>query len=328
MHNDSKILIYQTEDGLTRIDVRLVDETIWLTQTQMADLFQKDRSTIFEHIKNIYEEEELLREATCGKFPQVQLESGREVTRSVDCYNLDVIISVGYRVKSHQGTKFRIWATQRLREYFIKGFTIDDVRLAEGRTADNYFDELIERVRAIRTSELNIYHKVLDIYSTSIDYDPKLETSREFFATVQNKLHWAIHGHTAAEIIYERADGTKNNMGLTNHKNEIIKTKDVKTAKNYLSLEELKEFELLVDQYLSFAELQAFKKKPMSMKDWETKLDQFLTLNEREILQHAGRISKDIADKKAIQELEKYRTNQNIKKNIQNINYNSSCLKV
>jgi len=325
MHNDSKILIYQTEDGLTRIDVKLVDETIWLTQAQMAELFQRERSVITKHISNTFEEGELVKDAVCANFAHTAVDGK---IYQVDYYNLDVIISVGYRVKSHQGTKFRIWATQRLREYFIKGFTIDDVRLAEGRTADNYFDELIERVRAIRTSELNIYHKVLDIYSTSIDYDPKLETSREFFATVQNKLHWAIHGHTAAEIIYERADGTKNNMGLTNHKNEIIKTKDVKTAKNYLSLEELKEFELLVDQYLSFAELQAFKKKPMSMKDWETKLDQFLTLNEREILQHAGRISKDIADKKAIQELEKYRTNQDIKKNIQNINYNSSCLKV
>jgi hypothetical protein len=307
MTNNSEILFYQTDDGSTRIDVRLVDETVWLTQVQMADLFQKDKRTVSEHINNVFDEGEVRREATVRKFRTVQSEGGREVSRDLEYYNLDVIISVGYRVKSQRGTQFRQWATQRLREYIIKGFTLDDSRLASGRTADSYFDELITRVRAIRTSEYNLYRKVREIYATSYDYDSHSEVTQEFYATVQNKMHWAIHGHTAAEIIRKRADAKQPNMGLTSIKGKTIQAVDVTVAKNYLTKTELEMLELLVDQYLSFAELQAMNRRPMYMKDWKEKLDGFLTLNDREILKNAGSISKQVADEHALTEFKKFR---------------------
>jgi len=303
----SEILIYQTEDGLTRIDVRLVDETVWLTQTQMAELFQKDKRTISEHIGNIFEDKELEENSVVRKFRTTAADGKEYLT---NFYNLDVIISVGYRVKSLRGTQFRQWATQHLREFIIKGFTMDDERLASGRGPDNYFDELLQRVRAIRTSEYNLYRKVREIYSTSIDYDTRAEITQEFYATVQNKLHWAIHGHTAAEIIHKRADASQPRMGLTSYKGKAIRTTDVTTAKNYLKADELKQLELLVDQYLSYAELQAMNKRPMYMKDWKEKLDAFLTFNDREILDNPGRISKKLADTRALGELQKYRATQ------------------
>lgn len=305
--HESEILLYQTEDGLTRIDVRLVDETVWLTQMQMAELFQKDKRTISEHIGNIFEDGELAEDSVVRKFRTTAADGKEYLT---NFYNLDVIISVGYRVKSLRGTQFRQWATQHLREFIIKGFTMDDDRLASGRGPDNYFEELLERVRAIRTSEYNLYRKIREIYATSIDYDTRAEITQEFYATVQNKLHWAIHGHTAAEIIHKRADASQPRMGLTSYKGKTIRTTDVTTAKNYLTTEELKELELLVDQYLSFAELQALNKRPMYMKDWKEKLDAFLTFNDREILDNPGRISKKLADSHALGELQKYRAAQ------------------
>src|SRR5665647_698200 len=255
--NQSNILIYQTEDGVTKIETRLQEETVWLSQAQLCELFQKSKATISEHIKNIFEEGELQERATVRKFRTVQQEGNREVERDIDFYNLDVIISVGYRVRSHRGTQFRMWATQRLREYIIKGFTLDDERLKDGGVRNDYFDELIERVRAIRTSERNFYRKVTDIYSTAYDYDPNVQITHEFFATVQNKFYWAIHGHTAAELIAARADAMKRNMGLTNWRGDRIRKADVGVAKNYLTAEELSMLNLIVDQYLSFAELQA-----------------------------------------------------------------------
>lgn len=304
MQNTGEILLYRTEDGRTEIQVTLQDETVWLSQAQMAELFQKDVRTINEHIKNIYEEGELQKEPTIRKFRIVQAEKKRKVTRTIDFYNLDVIISVGYRVKSHRGTQFRIWATQRLKEYIVKGFVMDDRRLAGGAT--NYFDELIERVRRIRTSERNFYEKVRDIFATSIDYDPQTDYARQFYATVQNKFHYAIHGRTAAELIAERVDSTKPFMGMTNWSGKIITRKEAEIAKNYLEELELKRLELLVEQFLSFAELRVVEKKPMYMADWVKKLDEFLILNEKEILTHAGKVSHKEMEAKVRDELEKY----------------------
>lgn len=305
----SEFLLYQTEDGQTKIEVRITDETVWLSLQQMAELFQRDKSVISRHIQNVYAEEELHPEGTVAKFATVQLEGEREVKREIEYYNLDVIISVGYRVKSHRGTQFRIWATQRLKEYIIKGFTMDDERLKHAGSG-NYFDELLARIRDIRSSEKVFYRKILEIYATSIDYDPHTEITRQFFATIQNKMHWATHGQTAAELIYERADAIQPNMGLTNWKQPRIRREDVSIAKNYLTREELVTLNRIVSLYLDFAELQAENRKVMYMKDWIAKLDDFLRFNERKILDHSGLISHEAAITKALQKFEKYKLYQ------------------
>jgi len=305
----SELIIYQTDDGETRLQVRMDQETAWLTLNQMADLFQRDKSVISRHIRNVFEEGELLRERTVANFATVQFEGNREVSREVEYFNLDVIISVGYRVKSHRGTQFRIWATQRLREYIVKGFALDDERLKQVG-GGNYFDELLARIRDIRSSEKVFWRKVLDIYATSIDYEPNIEMSQKFFATVQNKMHWAAHGHTAAEIVAERADASKPNIGLTSWTGSKPRKSDVVIAKNYLNHEELDTLNRIVTAYLEFAELQAQSRKPMYMSDWIAKLDDFLKLSEREILTHVGRMSHEIAAAKAEAEYEKYHQQQ------------------
>ena len=302
----SEIILYQTEDNRTRIEVRLENETVWLTQKQMAELFQKDVRTINEHIQNVFGEGELQRGATIRKFRIVQLEGARSVEREVDFYNLDVVISVGYRVKSPRGTQFRIWATQRLREYIVKGFTLDDERLKQGGTKNEYYDELLQRIREIRLSERNFYRKICDIYQTSIDYDPSAEVTQLFFQTVQNKMHWAVHGQTAAEVIQKRADATRPQMGLTSWKGAKVRKPDVAIAKNYLTGEELKKLSLIVTQYLDFAELQALERRPMTMRDWIAKLDAFLRAGDRQILEHAGSISADEAKRKAELEFDQF----------------------
>jgi hypothetical protein len=299
----SEILIYESPDGKTRIDVALADETVWLSQSQMADLFQTTKQNVSLHVKNIFDEKEL-RESAVVKEYLTTAQDGKQYKTKF--YNLDAIISVGYRVRSHRGTQFRIWATQRLREFIVKGFTLDDERLKDGGRRNDYFDELIERVREIRTSEKNFYRKITDIYSTSCDYDPNATITHQFFATVQNKFHWAIHGHTAAELIAERADSRKSNMGLTHWKGDRPRKVDVTVAKNYLTAEELGMLNLIVDQYLSFAEFQARQRKPMYMSDWVRKLDGFLRLNERDILDNAGRISARLGEEIAYREFEKY----------------------
>jgi hypothetical protein len=313
MASDSEILLYQTEDKKTKIEVKVDGDTVWLTQADMADLFQTTPQNITMHIKGVYEEGELAEGATCKDYLQVRAEGGRQVQRSLKHYNLDVIISVGYRVKSHRGTQFRIWATQRLVEYLVKGFALDDERLREGGTKNAYFDELLERVRDIRASEKNFYRKVADIYCTSIDYDEHSPITREFFATVQNKFHFAITGKTAAEIVTERASADKPHMGLTNWKagpGGPIRKADTAVAKNYYTPEELKSLNLIVDQYLSFAELQAQQKKAMHMKDWVRKLHDFLTLNDRDILKDAGKVSHQLAEELAHKQFERYQKQQ------------------
>lgn len=298
MNNESNFLMYQTENGDTKIQVRLEGETVWMTQKAMAELFQKGVPTINEHIKNIYAEGELTEEATIRKNRIVQVEGSREVEREVAFYNLEMIIAVGYRVRSHRGTQFRQWATERLNEYVVKGFTMDDERLKEMRNIGaDYFDELLERIRDIRASERRFYQKITDIYATSIDYDPSTPIAREFFATVQNKLHFAIHGHTASELIMKRADATKPNMGLTSWKGDKVRKHDVTVAKNYLTQEELSDLNRIVTMYLDYAETQAKKKKPMYMKDWAERLDAFLEFNEHEILTNAGKIKAKVAEK-------------------------------
>ena len=312
----SELLIYTSPDGKARIDVRLDGETAWLSQAQMADLFQTTKQNVSLHVKNVFAENEL-RESAVVKESLTTAHDGKKY--SIKLYNLDVIISVGYRVKSHRGTQFRIWATQRLREYIVKGFTLDDERLKDGGTRNDYFDELIERVREIRTSERNFYRKIADIYTTSYDYDPGSKRAHLFFATVQNKFHWAIHGHTAAELIAERADARKPNMGLTAWRGGKVRKADVTVAKNYLSADELTMLNLIVDQYLSFAELQARQRKPMHMKDWERKLNDFLRLNERQILDHAGKISARLSDEIAGREFEKYSARQEATENTSSV---------
>jgi hypothetical protein len=289
---------------------------VWLTQDGMQKLFEKAKATISEHISNVFEEGELERESTVRKFRTVQMEGGREVARELDYYNLDVIISVGYRVKSQRGTQFRIWATKILREYIIKGFAMDDERLKQGSAlfGKDYFDELLERIREIRASERRFYQKITDIYAQcSIDYDPKAEITQTFYKTVQNKLHWAITGHTAAELIKGRADSSKPKMGLTTWKNapkgKILKT-DVSVAKNYLNEKELKELNRIVTMYLDFAELQAEKQNPMKMVDWVSRLDAFLQFNDYKVLKDAGKISASIAKQLAEKEYSKYRVVQ------------------
>jgi hypothetical protein len=291
----SQFLIYQAKDGKTKIDVRFEDETVWLTQQLLAELFQVGVNTINYHLKEIFESGELVLEATIRNFRIVRQEGSRAVARSIDFYNLDAIISVGYRVKSHVATQFRIWATQRLREYIVKGFVLDDERLKNPDLPFDYFEELLRRIQDIRTSERRFYQKITDIYATSIDYDPTAEASLTFFKTVQNKMHWAITGQTAAEIIHNRADSAKPNMGLTNWRGAKLRKEDVAIAKNYLSEPELAALNNLVEQYLIFAEGQAMRRIPMRMADWIAKLDGFLTLNDRGILTHAGKISHELA---------------------------------
>jgi len=305
-HQKSQILIYQTEDDQTRLEVRLDDETVWLSQKLMAELFQKNVRTINEHIQNIFEEGELSTDSTIRNFRIVQLEGERNVTRNVDFYNLDMIISVGYRVKSHTATRFRQWATVRLKDYLIKGFALDDERLKNPDLPFDYFDELLRRIQDIRTSEKRFYQKITDIYATSVDYDPTQKVSIVFFKTVQNKLHWAITGNTAAEIIHQRVDGTKPNMGLTNWRHSKPRKQDVGIAKNYLGEEELSVLNNLVEQYLVFAEGQAMRQVPMHMQDWVKKLDGFLALNDRNILDHAGKVSHKMAIQHAGDEYEKF----------------------
>lgn len=305
--SDSQIVIYQTESGQTKIDVRLENETVWLTQKLMAELFQTTPQNITIHLKNIFEEGELQEDTTCKDFLQVQKEGNRMVERNQKFYNLDAIISVGYRIKSHVATKFRIWATQRIKEYIVKGFVMDDERLKNPDMPFDYFDELLRRIQDIRTSEKRFYQKITDIYATSVDYDPTLETSIQFFKTVQNKMHWAITGQTAAEIIKSRADSEKPYMGLTSWRGEKPRKQDVSIAKNYLNEDELLALNNLVEQYLVFAEGQAMRRVPMYMNDWIEKLHGFLSLNDREILKDAGRVSHELAINFAENEYEKYR---------------------
>ena len=303
--NKSEIVFYQTEDGRTRLEVRLENETVWLTQAQMADLFQRERSVITKHIRNIFEEGELVEQAVCANYA---LTAGDGKTYQTVAYNLDVIISVGYRVKSLAGTQFRIWATQRLREFIVKGFTLDDERLKQGGGA--YFDELLARIRDIRASEKNFYQKIRDIYATSADYDEAAEITQDFFAMAQNKLHWAIHGHTAAEVVAARANAARPNMGLTTWRGSKVRKHDVHVAKNYLDEEEMGLLNLIVTQYLDFAEFQARTRKAMYMRDWARKLDDFLRVNEREILQGFGKVSAQLAKEKADREYEKCQEQQ------------------
>ena len=302
---ESQILIYQTEGGETKLEVRLQDETVWLTQRGMAELFQKDVRTVNEHIKNIFAEGEL-DASTIRKFRIVQQEGRRQVRREIDFYNLYMIISVGYRIKSRIATRFRQWATQRLREYIVKGFVLDDERLKNPDQPLDYFDELLRRIQDIRTSERRFYQKITDIYATSIDYDPTDERSIQFFKAVQNKMHWAISGKTAAEIIYERADSKKRNMGLTNWRGDKVRKADVTIAKNYLNEKELRALNNLVEQYLVFAEGQALRRIPMAMNDCIDKLHGFLQLNDRNILDHAGKVSHQMAKQLAEQEYDQF----------------------
>lgn len=311
---NSELLIYQSADGSIKIDVNMTDETVWLTQSQMAQLFSTTPQNITMHINNAYSEGELQQNATCKDFLQVRQEGSRSVQRSIAHYNLDVIISVGYRVKSHQGTQFRIWATQVLREYIIKGFALNDERMKSGNST-NYFDELQERIREIRLSERLFYQKIKDIYSTSIDYNPNDERTINFFKIVQNKLLWAISSQTAAELVVHRANTELPFMGMTSYdkklENRITKA-DAATAKNYLNEDEVKDLGLLVEQYLAFAEAQARRQTPMYMADWISKLNDILTLNGREILEHSGRVSSIDAKSYSAQQLDKFKENLKI----------------
>jgi hypothetical protein len=303
----SNILIYQAEDGKTRIGVLLESETVWLTQAAMAELFQTTPQNITLHIKSIYTEGELNETATCKEYLQVQQEGNRQVQRSLKHYNLEVIIAVGYRVKSHRGTQFRRWATERLREYLVKGFVMDDERLKEGRgLVADYFDELLERIRDIRASEKQFYRKITEIYGLAVDYDPNAAITHEFFATVQNKLHWAITGHTAAELIAERASAARPNMGLTSWKGAKVRQADATVAKNYLDEDELRSLNRIVTMYLDYAEDQAERHQPKYMCDWVGKLDAFLQFNGREVLRDAGRVSAEVAKALARSEYEKF----------------------
>jgi len=300
------ILIYQTEGGQTKIEVRLEGETLWLNQAGLAELYQTTTPNINIHIKNIYDEAELDQEATVKDYLIVQTEGSRQVSRQVKHYNLDMILSVGYRIKSHIATRFRQWATQRLREYIVKGFVLDDERLKNPDHPFDYFDELLRRIQEIRTSERRFYQKITDIYSTSTDYDPTDELSLTFFKTVQNKLHWAITGMTAAEIVHKRVDSSKPNMGLTSWRGEKVRKGDIVIAKNYLKENELAALNNLVEQYLVFAQGQAMRRIPMYMKDWINKLNSFISLNDRNILKDAGRISHEMAKQLAEAEYEKF----------------------
>jgi len=304
---NSEIILYQTEDGTTKIEVHLEEESVWLSQAQIGELFQKAKATISEHLKNIFEECELNESSVVRNFRTTASDNKNYDTAF---YNLDVIISVGYRVKSHRGTQFRIWATQRLREYIVKGFTINDELLKQAG-GGNYFDELLARIRDIRSSEKVFWRKVLDIYATSIDYDPNTEASETFFKTVQNKMHWAAHGNTAAEVIYQRINAGKPNLGLTSFKGSKPTQSETEIAKNYLNENELNVLNRMVTAYLELAELQAFNQKPMYMSDWIDRLNDFLKMTGREILSHSGKITHQQAIEKAKEEYEKYKQ-QNI----------------
>jgi len=305
----SSILMYTTEDGITKVEVTFDNDTVWLSLDQIAELFQKNKSTISRHIKNIFSEGELLAEATVAKFATVQKEGNRTVERQIDFYNLDVIISVGYRVKSLRGTQFRIWATNILKEYMKKGFALDDDRL-KNLGGGNYFEELLSRIRDIRSSEKVFWRKVLEIYATSIDYNPKAESSVLFFKQVQNKMHWAAHKHTAAEVIYQRADADKDNMGLTTWSGNRIKRSDVEVAKNYLDEKELDALNKIVTAYLDIAEVHALNQEPMYMKDWLETIDDYLRMTRRDILTTKGKVTHQQALEKAHSEYEKYKRNQ------------------
>ena len=301
--NNGSIILYQTEDGKSRIEVTLCNDTVWLTADQMAELFQRNKSTISRHIKNVFEDGELNPDSVVAFFATTAADNKKY---QVAYYNLDMIISVGYRVKSHRGLQFRIWATQVLREYLVKGFAMND-DLLKRAGGGNYFDELLSRIRDIRSSEKVFYRKILEIYALSIDYDPRTETTMQFFKTVQNKMHFSVHGHTAAEIINERANAEKDFMGLTSWTGALPKRTDAEIAKNYLSSDELDTLNRIVSLYLDFAELQAQSHKPMYMKDWIQKLDDFLKLSGKELLSHAGKISAELAKQKADTEYDKFK---------------------
>lgn len=304
--NNTELIIYQTEDGTTKIDVHMENETVWLSLDQMAELFQRDKSTISRHIKNVFADGELLEEATVANFATVQMEGSREITRNITHYNLDVIISVGYRVKSLRGTQFRIWANSVLREYLIKGFAMNDDLLKQAG-GGSYFDELLERIRDIRSSEKVFWRKVLDIYATSVDYSANAEESVLFFKTVQNKMLYAATGMTAAELVSGRVNALLPMMGMTVVKGKRPTLAEAKTAKNYLNEEELGTLNRLVSAYLDLAELQAMRKKPMYMKDWVARLDDYLRMTDSEVLQNAGKVSHALAEQRAKEEYQKYK---------------------
>ena len=308
-----QFLLYQTPDGDSQIEVKLQNDTVWLSLDQMAELFQRNKSTISRHIKNVLEDGELQEEATIANFATVQNEGTRKVERVIAYYNLDMIISVGYRVHSYRGVQFRIWATKVLKEYIVKGFAMND-DLLKRAGGGNYFDELLARIRDIRSSEKVFYRKVLEIYALSIDYDPRVEMTQKFFKTVQNKMHYSVHGHTAAEIMYERADAEKDFMGLTTWSGAMPTKPEAETAKNYLTHEEIKSLNRIVSLYLDFAEMQAEEHRPMYMKDWINILDDFLRISRKDILTHAGKISAKLAKEKADHEYDKFkeRTKNNL----------------
>lgn len=305
----NSILMYQTEDGLTKIEVTLQEENIWLTQAQMAELFQSSRTNIVEHIKHIYEENELEEKSTCQYFRQVRTEGFRQVARTIPYYNLDMIISVGYRVKSIRATQFRIWANKVLKEYLIKGFALNDEKLANANNT-LYFKELLQRIRAIRASEKMFYLQLLEIFATSIDYNPNSTIAKDFFSRTQNKLHWAVHGHTAAELIYERANAELPYMGLQTFKGTSPTKQDARIAKNYLKEKEIALLDRLVSAYLDLAEIKAMRQEQMTMHDWQKALDTFLTMSDMDILQHAGKVSALEAKNKADREFNKYQNMQ------------------
>lgn len=304
--DNGRIILFQTQSGETKIEVRLSNETVWLTADQMAELFQRNKSTISRHIRNVFDSGELEQTRTVAFFATVQNEGDRKVERSLAYYNLDMIISVGYRVNSHRGVQFRQWATQVLKEYMVKGFVLND-ELLKNAGKGNYFDELLARIRDIRSSEKVFYRKVLEIYALSIDYDPRTSITQQFFKTVQNKMHFAAHGHTAAEVIYDRADAEKDFMGLTTWRGALPTRHEAEVAKNYLSEEEVDMLNRIVNLYLDFAELQAKSHVPMYMKDWIKKLDDFLSLSGKELLTHAGTVSAEVARLKANEEYDKFR---------------------
>jgi hypothetical protein len=311
----SEIIFYQTEDGNTRVQCRFENDTLWLTQAQIAELFQTTPQNVTLHLKAVYAEGELTEQATCKDYLQVRTEGGREVSRRLRHYRLEAVLAVAYRVRSQRGTQFRQWATQRLAEYLVKGFTMDDERLknppATGKAQPDYFEELLARIRDIRSSERRFYQKVLDIYATSVDYTPDAQASTLFFSTVQNKMHWATHGHTAAEVIAQRADAAKPFMGLqTTRSSGLVRKDDVLVAKNYLTQDELEVLNRIVSFYIEFAELQALARKPMTMQDWVTKLDEFLKISGRQLLDHAGKVSAESAKEKAELEYAQYRAQQ------------------
>ncbi len=306
MDDKGSIILYTTPDGESKIEVTLQNETVWLTLDQMAELFQRNKSTISRHVKNIFETGELNADSTVAFFATVQTEGKRKVERNIAFYNLDMIISVGYRVNSYRGVQFRQWATMVLKEYIKKGFVLND-ELLKNAGKGNYFDELLARIRDIRSSEKIFYRKVLEIYALSIDYDPRVEMTKEFFATVQNKMHYAVHGHTAAEIIYDRANAAKDFMGLTTWTGMMPKRTDAEFAKNYLNEDEIDTLNRIVNLYIDYAELRAKDHKPMYMRDWIQKLDDFLRLSDKELLSHAGSISAKLAKEKADAEYDKFK---------------------